>query len=549
MNARDNLSAGEGNLSGAHVAISPDGKRIVYVAGAGETKLWVRELDQAQARELAGTAEARGPFWSPDSQFIGFATETDVRKISVRGGTPMTLCELPHRAFGGGAWSPDEDSIAFSSGYPLRLFQVPARGGTPEILFDPEESMGPHIWAPRFFHEASARGITFGAGAMGAPKIAVRDLQDHRNEVLAEGSWPFYSGTGHLLFERGDDLWALPFSAASLQATGEAFPVAQNAQGASVARDGTLVYTDAEKADRQLVWRSKTGEKLEAIGRPQAMSRPSLSPDGRQVVVMSRGREEPSIWVYDIARGSRTRITFNPLGAFHPTWTPSGEQITYSAFRGGFTEIFSASGDGSGDETQLTDGPLSEYDPHWSPDGKYLIYHTLGDSKTQRDLWYREIEPGGGTSDPVVFGQTRFNERNGRFSPDGRFVAYCSDQSGQYEVYVRPFPNGGRVAKVSVNGGGGPRWGKNGKELFYVEGTTLMSVSVRGRGGFSADLPKPLFDSAGLRANIDLGPEYDVSGDGQRILLVEPAGDEAGKPRSIHVVQNWFAEFKDREQD
>ena len=261
------------------------------------------------------------------------------------------------------------------------------------------------------------------------------------------------------------------------------------------------------------------------------------------------GREAPNIWVYDIARGSRTRITFNPLGAFQATWTPSGEQITYSAFRGGFTEIFSASGDGSGDETQLTDGPLSEYDPHWSPDGKYLIYHTLGDSVTQRDLWYREIEPGGGTSDPVVFGQTRFNERNGRFSPNGRFVAYCSDQSGQYEIYVRPFPNGGRVAKVSVNGGGQPRWGKNGKELFYVEGTTLMSVPVRGRGGFSADLPKPLFDSAGLRAGIDLVPQYDVSDDGQRILLVEPVGDDAGKPRSIHVVQNWFAEFKDHEQD
>ena len=547
----DNLSTPD-ILSGGDVAISPDGKRIVYVAGEeGKTKLWIRNLDQAEARELDGTEEARGPFWSPDSEFIGFVTETEVRKVSVRGGAPMTLSKLPHRAFGGGTWSPDGDSIVFSSDFPLRLFRVPTRGGTPEILFDLEESMGPHNWTPHFSPaEARALSITFGAGSLGAPKIIVRDLQDRRNEVLADGGWPYYSPGGHLLFERDNDLWALPFSVASLKATGEAFPVAQNAQGPSVARDGTLVYTDAASADRQLGWRSRTGERLEVIGQPQGgMARPSLSPDGRQVVLQSRvSGGGADIWVHDIARGSRTRITFN-TDSLQPTWSPSGQQITYMSFRGGSTEIFRASTDGSGNEIQLTDEPLNEADPDWSPDGRYLIYHTLGDPKTQRDLWYRETEPGGGTSDPVVFVQTRFNERVATFSPDGRFVAYCSDQSGQYEVYVRPFPKGGRVTKVSVGGGGQPRWGKNGKELFYVEGMTLLSVPVSGSGGFSAGLPKPLFDNAGLVAGLSLKPQYDVSDDGQRVVLVEPLGDATAKPRSIHVAQNWFAEFRDRQQD
>ncbi len=207
----DHLSAPD-ILSGGEVAISPDGKRIVYVAGEGETKLWIRNLNQAEARELAGTEEARGAFWSPDSEFIGFVTETEVRKVSVRGGAPVTLYKLPHRVFGGGAWSPDGDLIVFSSDVPLRLFQVPARGGTPEILFDPEGSMGPHNWTPHFFPaELSARSITFGAGTFGVSKIVVRDLQDRQNKVMADGRWPYYSTGGHLLFERDNDLWALPF--------------------------------------------------------------------------------------------------------------------------------------------------------------------------------------------------------------------------------------------------------------------------------------------------------------------------------------------------
>ena len=536
-------------LLGGDVAISPDGKRIVYIAGQGETKLWIRNLDQAEARELDGTEEARGPFWSPDSEFIGFVTETEVRKVSVRGGAPMTLCKLPHRLFGGGAWSPEGDSIVFSSDVPMRLFQVPARGGTPEILFDPEESMEPLNTTPHFFPaEANARSIAFAAGTASASKIVVRDLQDQRNELIADGRWPYYSPGGHLLFHRVNGLWALPFSLATLKATGEAFPVAQNAWSPSVSRDGTLVYADAASQDRQLVWRSRAGDRLDVIGQPQRrMGRPSLSPDGRQVVAQSQVSGNGDIWVFDIARGGATRITFSPGGDREATWTPSGQQITYASNRGSSTGIFSASADGSGDETQLTDEPLSEDNPDWSPDGKYLIYHTRGDPNTQRDLWYRELKPGGGTSDPVVFVQTPFNERVATFSPDGRFVAYCSDQSGQYEVYVRPFPQGGRVTKISVDGGNQPRWGKNGKELFYVEGTTLMSVPVSGNEGFSADLPKPLFDNAGLLAGAALKPQYDVSDDGQRILLVEPVGDATAKPRSIHVVQNWFAEFKNRQ--
>ena len=266
--------------------------------------------------------------------------------------------------------------------------------------------MGPHNLTPHFLHaEAAAPSIVFSVGNRSEPKLVIRNLLTGQNDLMAEGSSPSYYDSGHLLFERDNDVWALPFSLASLRATGEASPVARNAQDPSVARDGTLAYTDAVSEDRQLVWQSRTGEELEVVGRPQGMAKPSLSPDGRYVTVQSEGRES-DVWVHEITRGSRTRITFN-AGSFQPAWTPSGEQVTYSSFRGGLTDIFSASADGSGEEIQLTDGPLSEYDPHWSPDGRYLIYHTLGDPKMQRDLWYQEIEPGGGISEPVLFAQTR----------------------------------------------------------------------------------------------------------------------------------------------
>ncbi len=517
----------------------------------------MRDLGRETPRKLEGTEEAEDPFWSPDSQSIGFGTETELKRISLSGGEPITLCELPHAraVFAGGSWSPDSEQIAYSASF--RLFQVPSRGGTPKLLFEQDEAeSGIFFVFPRFLPETEgSRGLVYTFISAGDFKLGVLDLRTGERRELVPGTKAVYSASGHLLY--GDSsssdsgLRALPFSLETLTAAGDTFPIVEAGFSASLAQDGTLVYANRSGARQQLVWRSRSGERLAAIGQPQdGITHASLSPDGLHVAVLGTESGKFDIWIHNIARGNKTRITFSPGVNIHPTWALSGRQIAYSFLGEGRTDIFQTSADGSGEDTQLTDEPLAEFAPDWSDDGKYLIYHTRGDLKTQRDIRYRESKGGGGTSAPVDFVATPFNERTATFSPDGRFVAYLSDQSGQYEVYVRPFPEGDRVDKVSLNEGDQPRWSRDGKELFYVERTTLMAVSVRTSGSFTVGPPEPLFDDPGL---LNMGsnrePRYDVSADGQKFVLPEQLEGEASKPPTIHVVQNWFAEFKDQQTE
>ena len=542
----------------ASAVVSPDGRHIVFVTQEnGEKALWVRDLGRETPRKLEGTEEAEDPFWSPDSQSIGFGTETELKRIPLSGGEPIALCELPQNraAFAGGSWSPDGEQIVYSAYF--QLFQVPSRGGTPKFLFERDEAESGILFVfPRFLPETEgSRGLVYTSGSVGGFKLGVLDLRTGERRELVPGARAVYSASGHLVY--GDSaspdsgFRALPFSLETLTTTGDAFPIVGAGFSASVAQDGTLVYTNRSGARQQLVWRSRSGERLAAIGQPQdEITHASLSPDGLHVAVLGAESDKVDIWVHNIARGNKTRITFSPGVNIHPTWARSGRQIAYSLVREGHTDIFQTSADGSGEDTQLTDEPLEEFAPDWSDDGKYLIYHTRGNLKKQRDIRYREFQEGGGTSAPVEFVATPFNERTATFSPDGRLVAYLSDQSGQYEVYVRPFPEGDRVDKVSLNGGDQPRWSRDGRELFYVERTTLMAVSVRTSGSFTVGPPEPLFAHPGLlNTGSNREPRYDVSADGQKFVLPERLEGEAGKPPTIHVVQNWFAEFKDQQTE
>ncbi len=539
------------------VVVSPDGRHIVFVTDEnGERALWVRDLDRETPRKLEGTEEAEDPFWSPDSQSIGFGTETELKRISLSGGEPITLCELSHaREFSGGSWSPDGEQIVYSTWF--QLFQVPSRGGTPKPLFERDEAeSGIFFVFPRFLPETEdSRGLVYTLTSGGDFKLEILDLRTGERRELVPGTRAVYSASGHLLYDdspsSGSGLRALPFSLETLTATGDTFPIVEAGFSASLAQDGTLVYANRSGLRQQLVWRSRSGERLAAIGQPQdSVTHASLSPDGLDVAVSGTESGKFDIWVHNIARGNKTRITFSPGVNIHPTWAPSGRQIAYSLVREGHVDIFQTSADASGEDTQLTDEPLEEFAPDWSDDGKYLIYHTRGDLKTQRDIRYRELKEGGGASALVDFIATPFNERTAMFSPDGRFVAYLSDQSGEDEVYVRPFPEGDRVDKVSLNGGGQPRWSRDGREIFYAEGTTLMAVSVRTSGSFAVSPPEPLFDHPGL-LNMGSNREarYDVSVDGQRFVLPERVEGRAGKPPTIHVVLNWYEEFRDQEED
>jgi len=285
----------------------------------------------------------------------------------------------------------------------------------------------------------------------------------------------------------------------------------------------------------QLVWCDRSGKTLAPIGEPIRQESLALSPDDHRLAVVNR-EGAPDIWVYDLERGIKTRFTFDSAPMVS-AWT--GDRITYSSRRNGSFDLFSKPASGSGEAKVLVSTPLDEFFADWSPDQRFLIYTATG-SGTKGHLLYRERRSDGSLGDAVVFRKTAFTERFPRFSPDGRFVAYVSDESGKDEVYVRDFPNGTGQWQVSATGGTAPLWSRDGKEIFYVERDKLMAVSVTSRPAFAIGVAAMLFDKRPLAAG------YDVSSDGKRFVVLErPAGEP---PLAIHVVHNWFEEFRGQQR-
>ena len=362
-------------------AISPDGRHIAFTGGAAEGKLWVQDLDQQQPQAIEGTEGARWPFWSPDSDFIGFGTGGDLKKVSVQGGVAIRVCELPSPSFFGGSWSPDGDLIVFSSSRPPVLYEVPARGGTANRLVWPEESEQSSAWtvAPHFLpSEAGDRVLLFSSMA-GGSKLMLQDLKTGRRELLGPGIYaPVYSPSGHLVYSalQMSTLRALPFSLDTLKATGEAFPIAQNSRGPTVATDGTLVYLDSTSQwQRQLVWLNRSGDKIGEIGLPQMrLGVPALSPDGRRVGVQALEGTNFDIWVWDITRSVKTRLTTGPEIDGCLLWGPTGEEVAFPSSRAGNWDIYLRQADGSGEAKVLPATPRNEFLTDWSRDGKYLLY-------------------------------------------------------------------------------------------------------------------------------------------------------------------------------
>ena len=309
------------------VAISPNGRHIAFTAADAQGKLWVQDLDQRQPRAIEGSDGAWGPFWSPDSDFIGFAAGGEVKKVPVQGGLASRLCQLPAIHFHGGSWSPDGEVIVFNSGdagAAHSLYEIPARGGTPNLLISPEESegssggpMGLITWSHFLPSEAGARVLVFAFGSPTEKSMMVQNLETGQRELLGPGAFPFYSPSGHLVYQSAPathDLWALPFSLDTLKAAGEAFPISENGRGPTVAADQTLVYLDGTGLGRQqLVWLDRRGEKTGEIGQAQeAIDSPALSPDGRVVAVAATEGFNVDVWVYDIARGGEDSLEQRP---------------------------------------------------------------------------------------------------------------------------------------------------------------------------------------------------------------------------------------------
>ena len=524
------------------LSVSQDGKHIGYVTGP-TAQLMVRDIDQEQARPVAGATKVFLAFWSPDDRFIayaeGYGDNVNLLRIPAEGGAPTVICKLRGQ-FKGGAWSPKGDTILFADAH--GMYTVPAAGGTPTTILEHS-----HIEKPSFLDLPRGRhGYLFQVLEPAVRGHQVQYLlagEQTRHTILVSSSsnpYPVYSPTGHIIYVDGAGssvtIWALPFSLRTLKATGQAFPIAPHGTCPRLAGSGTLVYSDVPPNQLQLAWVDRTGRVIANIGKPQLYVGPNLSPDGRRIAVQV-GESGFDLWTGETDRGVLSRFTVNG-GPQFVAWSPSGKEIAYSATYNGGSAILSKSADGGGDATPLVTGLTAAGPLDWSPDQRFLIYSVFS-PQTRGDIFYRERHADGSLGEAAVFLQTPFQEFVPRFSPDGRFVAYVSDESGRNEVYVRTFPGAQGKWRISPDGGNSPRWRRDGKELFYVQQITLMAVPVTATPAFSTGTPVPLFARRAIATGL---LEYDVAPDGKRFVVREGPVDK--RPLAIHVVNNWFEEFR-----
>jgi serine/threonine protein kinase len=527
--------------STAPIAISPDGKTIAFAAKGPEQKtlIWLRSLDAPAPRQLAGTEGASSPFWSPDSRYLAFFADGLLKKIDVTGGPAVTLCPAPDNQ--GGSWGSSDVIVTAGTGSALQ--KVSANGGVPAPATVLRKGESQH-WRPSFL--ADGRHFIYRSNMQnfkGPFYVASLDSTDSTFAVDADSSNATYS-QGYLLFLRGRTLVAQPFDDRKLVTTGEPHPVAERieTQGSnpnglfSASANGVLAFqTGSTVAGTELIWRDRAGTPLSKLGDAGLYTDLELSPDAKRlaVAVVDEHTRKPSVWIFDIARNLRTRFTPDRDGQSGARWTHDGKQIAYGSIGQG---IFMRAANGLGADRQLTDAAHSEYPDSWAPDDRSLLYER-DDGKTSWNLWVTGVD---GAAKPRPFIEAPLRQEYGRFSPDGRWVAYRSTESGREEIVVAPFPGASDKVQVSSNGGGMPRWRGDGKEIFYIANRSkMMAAKVDGTGPeFRVVDDRPLFEFLSVNGNWP----YDVTPDGQRFVISSRIIETSTSP--LTVVVNWTALLK-----
>ncbi len=528
------------------MALSPDGQTLVYHAlENGISRLYRRTLDQLDIVPIPGTEGARNPFFSPDSQQVGFTLGTMLMRTGLAGGRPVRVSELPGLSHGA-SWG-DDDTIIVASRGDAGLLRVLAAGGEPTSLVTRDGDRD--YWFPQILPGGRAVLFTASYPAPDAGDVLVLDLDTGLQHTLVQGGVAgWFAPTGHLVFLREGDLWAIRFDLERLEVRGEAALVEQaisvESAGAvqfAVAGDGSLAYLPAGRGQRTLVWKDREGrEEPIAALRQRAYAYPRVSPDGMRVAVDVRDQDN-DIWVWDLARETLTQLTFDPANDWFPVWTPDNQRIVFASTRdGGVSNLFWVPADGTGTVQRLTDSPNVQYSYSVSPDGRQLVFR----EDVAQGARVIHVLPMEGESVSASLSETAFNQTNPEISPDGRWVAYQSDRSGRAEIYVLPFPDAtGGLRRVSTDGGQRPVWAPDGRELFYHNGPNLMAVPVQTTSTLELGTPNVLFTDADL-ASIGLsGRSFDVGPDG-RFLINKPAEPTAAADPDIIVVENWFEELK-----
>ena len=526
-------------------SVSPDGRQVVFSAArAGAPPLlWLRPFESAAARPLSGTEGAFSPFWSPDSQSIGFVAQGKLKRIDVAGGPPLILADAVSGL--GATWS-QKGVIVFGPNLASPLLRVSAEGGTsmPVTRFDERTKEFLHS-SPVFLPDGT-HFLFFIASREPGVYVGSLESQDVKL-VLRTETGAAYAPPGYLLFLRGTTLMAQPFDAESLSTRGDPSRVLEqvsrfiNTAGFSVSKTGVLVIRPPTSFQTELVWSNRQGTRLDVVAAPGEYVDIALSPDESQVAF---ARTEPStpfpdVWLMDLRRRGTSRLTSNPSVDNVPVWSADGRVIAFASERGdGGLDIYQRPANQSEPDQPLLklNAPPIMFPADWSSDGRYLMYYRT-DPKNQNDLW---VLPLFGDRKPFALLQSEFNEWQGQFSPDGKWIAYVSDQSGTPQVYVQAFPMQTGTWPISTAGGMQPRWRRDGLELFYLAlDRKLMAVTVKAGATFEAATPRPLFETT-----LDLTQfrqSYAISADGQRFLLNAPIETDAPP---LTVVLNWQALLK-----
>jgi eukaryotic-like serine/threonine-protein kinase len=524
------------------VAFSPDGRTLVFAATdpAGKKQLFVRRLDRLAAEPLAGTEGGSYPFWSPDSRHLGFFADGKLKRIEATGGAVQVLCDAPLGR--GGTWN-EAGEILFSPRAESPLFRVSAAGGPISQIttIDSGLPVTSHRWPSflpdgrRFLYIAFSTVLS---GPDSGHALYVGSLdRPEQHLLLRTNAKAEYVAPGFLLFTRERNLLAARFDPRSLALRGEPVVIAErvkvypNTASAlfSASQRGGVVFASGESPPiSQLVWFDRAGAQLETAGDPVDCEDPRLSPDGRRIAA---NRIDPqsgasNIWIFGGAPASWSRLTFTPTFEHAAIWSPDGERIAFDSFRNPPADIYVKSTAGAG-ETLLVEGDDAAVPTDWSSDGRLLLFQRL-QAKTGWDLW--TASPGG-EQPPAPVLATPSNEEGGQFSPDGRWLAYASDESGRAEIYVVAFPGLSGKWQISAAGGTQPRWRRDGRELFYLGADrALMAVAVEPGPAFVAATPTRLFHT---RARYTGYRAYDVSLDGRRFLINTVLAEGESPPLTV----------------
>jgi Tol biopolymer transport system component len=527
--------------AGAPVAtISPDGTRLALVYNEGVTpELFTRRLADEETKRVPGVRPGGSAlFFSPDGQWIGFEEDGTLKKLAVDAGTKASILDVG-TFFAGAAWGQD-DTIVYTPSYNGGMWSVPAAGGSPRQLTTPDAKNGElaHHW-PQVLPGGKTILFTTYRSPADRSRVELYSVSKRARSVLVDGGFNGrYVSSGHVLFSRGTTVFALPFDLDSLKAVGQPVPVLSgiavklqdgNSQF-SVSDSGTLAYIShaALKQVRQLAWVDRTGHVSSLTALRRRFDQLRLSPNGRQIAVTIRDEQtaDADVWVYDLRRDTFSRITTSPTTQSSSVWSADGQRLFFLSEDPIF-HVYNRASDGTGEPTQVIGGPFDVFPETVSPDGRFLVY-SGGDTKTRGGI---RVRPLLAAEESRVFVDTAAQETEARFSPDGRWISFTSDETGRNEIYIRGFPEGAVRVQVSSNGGDKARWSRQGGELFFREGDHMMVAPVRNGEVGRASM---LFTNRALVS-------YDVAADGRFVAVLR---DESLPPAPVNIVLNWFDELQ-----